>query len=32
MASPYEESLVIVDENARQEILKIVLKKEKAHE
>lgn len=29
MASPYEESLVIVDENARQEILKIVLKRRK---
>lgn len=32
MVSPQEENLIIVDENTRQEILKIVLKKEKAHE
>lgn len=32
MTSPQEENLIIVDENTRQEILKIVLKKEKAHE
>ncbi len=32
MTSPQEENLIIVDENTRQEILKIVLKKEKTHE
>lgn len=32
MTSPQEENLIIVDENTRQEILKIVLKKEKANE